>query len=271
VYRVNGMSEEGFKDTTVQYDVGSFVGVITENIQRILNGSLQSRKSLDVEGSVGIERYLAIQGRSAFSTILELCRRARSAANPSSAYIFHDTLRKGFQCRTIEGITKDTPELHYFLRHSILDILPPETTIMEYTAEKKFNIIENAVGGGYASLPLSWDLYGKELHGTRNTTDSTFSSNRQFLYPHDSTVQNSEELAPWIAKKAGYLSGFYNAGIVKIKVPGNTQLGAGMMIDIQIGHDSQNSKPVNHFVVSVTHVILTGSKFISQAILVPVH
>lgn len=163
VYTLNLITPEQFLDLTTTIN-RAFVKPIHEIMQDIVKEYLtpiSGKKLVSFEETKGIQ-YIVSTGLTVNAFLQQLVREAESITNPSSTYVFYETL-EGYHFDTIDGLY-DNPPKHSFVRDEIDDspAVPKEmgylnNVISFINVDNSFNLLYGQMSGQFGSIIETFD------------------------------------------------------------------------------------------------------------------
>lgn len=225
---------------------------ISSMVSDVFSSFLSSSKSIDIEATKGIQRFIS-PSLKPFSLIKELKKRAVSLENKSSNFLFFENA-DGFKFKTIEGLVKAGVS-HYFKQEDTVGSSyrsSMDNNILAYKLYKQMSATDRIGMGGLSQKTGTFDIRTNEYKVETkkiNESDYTFgglgsmsSSAFKSLFGNLPGIftfinKNSKDpntyLQDGIVDKAAYLSSM-SQNQLDIEVPGNSSIKAGEMALINI-------------------------------------
>lgn len=185
-YTLNLTTKESLLDATTSVD-RSYKKPVHEIIQDIVTEFLtpiSGKKLISNEKTKGIQHIVATRlNVNAF--IKQLCREAESIDNPSSIYLFYETM-EGYHFESLDGLYAKDPS-HRFTYDEIKssESTPGESNKLQNNISflelnNSFNLIHGQVGGQFNTSVNSFDPLTKTFKNTsHDSTKEKFSKNNR--------------------------------------------------------------------------------------------
>ena len=267
-YVLKCVSEEAMfaKTNTVQK---SYNTLCSDIIKDLCKTYLQSKKRLEVETTKGSQNIL-IPSKSPFNAINMVRARSVSAENNrSSSYVFFETRENSEQILrfcTLESRFA-TPVVKKFEQQGAININflnnDQDNNILSFSIPKQFSSIDKIATSGKTRISTfnftTWDYESKDVKtseqdykdgGSGKYVSDAF-ANRYFnsrippqsFVPVDISQRAATHIAEATSDFNAYISQVMQNSL-KIRVPGDTDLTSGVMIDCDIPNHSATTGPV---------------------------
>jgi len=208
-------------------------GTIDDMVLDIFRNDLESKKTLILEETKGIRKYVPV-GERPFDFIEGLSKSAESARyNNSGMYFYEDST--GFRFRSLENMLAITdgaarPVVARFEKKprsikggtGITNIIQEMQTVDGFTIDNQFDTIKNLRNGVYASRTISHDMFNKTY--TNFDYDYNLEFENIFHTEHDGSggKTDNKSIAPLINYHGKQFSDFADTALYLQSTTTNT-------------------------------------------------
>lgn len=223
---------------------------ISDIVKDVHKNYLKSSKKLEMEDTKGPQKVIG-QSQKAYEFIDVIRRRAVSSETKSSTYVFFEN-RDGYKFVTIEKLFKGEPVKSFKMENTVGKSISDETdnNIMSYNVPKTFSATERIGRGGLKADTATFDFETNQYKvksvkpdkmqtgGKGDWNSSAFEQKygqtpgRRLIHPVDSRIPQTH-IPDTSVNQLAYASKLMQNQI-QIRVPGDTKLKAGDMIEAKI-------------------------------------
>lgn len=251
IYNLKCVSAHILKDrsTIVQK---SYNTQISSMIQDLHSTYLGASKGLDAESTEGIQKYI-VPNKRPLAAIDMLRRRAVSSTNLSSSFLYYEG-RDSFVFKTMETLMQGGTGDRVYRQQTAANYSHNNltfNTVISLKFDQQFSTANKLAGGGIASTVRTWDVNLMKWTSTLvniaetsfkradsgSTTSGAFSG--QYSTPGKTHTIPTDTNSPptgldTAAPQQGGFSAIAGGGTAMFNVPGDSELKAGEMCDLQI-------------------------------------
>jgi hypothetical protein len=283
VYVLKVVSEEALHSKT-NFVQKSYKKTISDMVHDIFTTYMKSQKTIDTEDTQGVQD-IVISHKNPYEAIDMVRKRATSADNKSSAFVFFETRKGGnqhFIFSTIEKLFKESPVKTFKQSDTVNSDSNNQTdnNIIAYKVPKQLSSTERIEHGGkrrvstfdfrtheYKTADKKTDPSAAKSGGSGSYDSAAFKSKYhegakippQAMIPVDTSQRAVTNIADKSADQQAYLAQLMQ-NAMHIRVPGDTKLKAGDVVKADIpkkvsttGDNGNDTQLSGNFLISRIH------------------
>jgi hypothetical protein len=251
IYALTCSSKHVLKDrsTVVQK---SYNTQISSMVQDLHTTFLGATKGLDIEATQGIQQHI-VPNKRPLAAIDALRRLAVSSSSLSSTFLYYEN-RDTFVFKTLETLMQGTTGDRIYTQQSASNYAHGRLTfnsIISLKVDQQFNSASKLSGGGVSSTVRTWDVNLMKWTSTvvkiaesafkradsGSTTSGAFAG--EYGTPGKTHTMPVDSNAPptgldTTAPQQGAMAAIASGGSASFNIPGDSQLSAGEMCELQI-------------------------------------